>query len=263
VAKKQGVDGAAQLTKNTTSRREIAPARRAVAGREVALWLSRVEQAFVTAVLPLGTGLILDVGKFNTPVGQEDNESLLNWNYSRSLIFTLAEPSYHSGLRFTYASSKRSAVSRSWVGADNNLIGGNLMRAFALSGAWQPRVELQLVLVYMGGLEHPPTVPTDPSLTFRNMVDFYVRWPPVRRLQHADPDGYTTGARQYLGEFSGTVEARGVIGRLTAIARVEYRHDTPPPPPSMRPAACATRRTRSPSRSSNGLPPESTGGAAG
>ena len=72
--------------------------------------LSYVEQAFVTAVIPVGRGLALDVGKFGTPVGLEENESLLNWttrapssSCSRSRRTTRGR-----GSRFRQATSSRS-----------------------------------------------------------------------------------------------------------------------------------------------------------
>jgi hypothetical protein len=61
--------------------------------------LSFVPQAFGTVLLPLAREVELDVGRFATPVGLEDNESLTNWNYGRSLLYTWAEPSLHTGLR--------------------------------------------------------------------------------------------------------------------------------------------------------------------
>ena len=43
--------------------------------------------------------LQLDFGKFVTPMGNEVIETKDNWNYGRSLLFTLAIPSYHTGAR--------------------------------------------------------------------------------------------------------------------------------------------------------------------
>jgi len=63
--------------------------------------LSYLEQAFVTVVVHAGRGVSVDVGKFGTPLGLEDNETPANWNYSRSLLFTVGEPTYHTGVRAT------------------------------------------------------------------------------------------------------------------------------------------------------------------
>ena len=61
-----------------------------------------LQQAYLTAVLPVGAGLTVDVGKFVTHMGNEVIESKDNWNYSRSFLFAYAIPYYHTGIRLTY-----------------------------------------------------------------------------------------------------------------------------------------------------------------
>lgn len=65
-------------------------------------------QAFVTWVAPVGRALTLDVGKFLTPAGFEAVDGFEEWNDSatRSLQFTLSEPTTHTGLRAGYAFSE-------------------------------------------------------------------------------------------------------------------------------------------------------------
>ena len=77
--------------------------------------LSYLEQAFVTAAIPAGRGVSIDVGKFGTPVGLEDNETPSNWNYSRSLLFTVGEPTYHTGVRATAYATDELAISAFWL----------------------------------------------------------------------------------------------------------------------------------------------------
>ena len=64
--------------------------------------LANVQQAYVTAVIPVGSGLTVDAGKFVTHMGNEVIESKDNWNYSRSYLFVYAIPYYHTGMRFCY-----------------------------------------------------------------------------------------------------------------------------------------------------------------
>ena len=64
--------------------------------------LANVQQAYVTAVIPVGSGLTVDAGKFVTHMGNEVIESNANWNYSRSYLFAYAIPYYHTGMRLTY-----------------------------------------------------------------------------------------------------------------------------------------------------------------
>jgi hypothetical protein len=131
--------------------------------------LSYLEQAFVSASLAPGGVVSLDLGKFGTPVGFEDNESLEAWNYSRSLLFTLGEPTYHTGLRATYRATDRLALSVFWLnGWNTNVVAGNGMRSFAVAATWRPKEAIETTLVYAGGLERAPTRLDDPSLAFRH-----------------------------------------------------------------------------------------------
>jgi hypothetical protein len=171
--------------------------------------LSYLEQAFVTATVPVGRGIAVDVGKFGTPVGLEDNESMGNWNYSRSLLYLLAEPSYHAGLRVTYPASETLGVSLFWVnGWDANVLDGNGMRALAAAVTWDPTPGLELVADYMGGLERAPTRLSDPTLTFRNEVDAYARYELTKRVAFACTSDYGRDAA------NGGVSWAGVGGYL-------------------------------------------------
>jgi hypothetical protein len=149
---------------------------------EAARWLSRVEQAFLTVIVPVGSGLQIDAGKFNTPIGWEDNESLTNWNYSRSLLFTWAEPSVQSGVRVSYDFGDW-ATSLFWLNGWNaNFAGGNDLRSGALAVRWKKGEKLEISLVWAAGLERAPTHLADPTLTFRSLIDVSLRYNPVRRL---------------------------------------------------------------------------------
>jgi Putative beta-barrel porin-2, OmpL-like. bbp2 len=190
--------------------------------------LSYVEQAFVTATVPVGRGLSVDFGKFGTPVGLEDNESLQAWNYSRSLLYLLAEPTFHSGLRLTYPITETVAVSLFWVnGWDANVLDGNGMRAAAGAVTWKPLPKLELVVDYMGGLERQITRLSDPTLTFRNEVDAYVRYEPSERVAFALTGDY--GRDAALGGASwggvGAYARIGVYGPVAVAARGERYAD--------------------------------------
>jgi hypothetical protein len=146
------------------------------AGRypDLSRWLSYVEQAFATVVVPVGRGLWVDAGKFSTPVGFEDNESNQNWNYSRSLLFTLAEPTVHTGLRATYPVTDAIAVSGFWLNGWNaNIVEGSTMRSFAVAASWKPTEGVDTGVVYAGGLERAPTHLSDPTSAFRHEIGVY------------------------------------------------------------------------------------------
>jgi Putative beta-barrel porin-2, OmpL-like. bbp2 len=135
-------------------------------------WLSYVQQAYVTAVLPAGRGVAIDVGKFGTPVGLEDNETRKNWNYSRGLLFTLAEPTYHTGIRATAAVTDELAVSAFWLnGWNTNLLAGNGMRSGAVALSWRSPGDWDASLVYATGLERPQSRLWEETLGFRHELD--------------------------------------------------------------------------------------------
>ncbi len=131
---------------------------------------SYVEQAFVTYVAPAGRGLAVDIGKFGTPVGFEENETPTNWNYTRGLLFTLAEPTYHSGARATYPLTDDLALSAFWLnGWNTNVLEGTTMRSYAAAASWNATKKLELSGTYAGGLERAPRRLSDPTLTFRHV----------------------------------------------------------------------------------------------
>jgi hypothetical protein len=142
---------------------------------------SFVQQAFATAMVPLPRELELelDAGRFGTPVGLEDNESLPNWNYGRSLLFSWAEPTLHTGLRATCRLTPRLAASLFWVNGWNSVvIDGNGMRTFAGGVTFQASDTVEVVLVTMVGPEHPPAELAGP-LAFRAIVDGSIVYAPL------------------------------------------------------------------------------------
>jgi hypothetical protein len=141
--------------------------------------LSYVEQGFVTATLPAGRGVAIDVGKFSTPVGLEDNEAQQNWSYSRSLLYTWAEPTVHTGVRVTVPVSDTLSFSAFWLnGWNTNLVGGNGMRSFAAAASWRPAPKLEVAAVYLGGLERAPQRLADPTLAYRHVLDGFATYSP-------------------------------------------------------------------------------------
>src|SRR5262245_45979157 len=66
-----------------------------------------IEEAYGSYLAPAGKGLQIDIGKFVTNAGAEVIEAKDDWNYSRSLLFQLAIPLYHSGVRLTYSPSDK------------------------------------------------------------------------------------------------------------------------------------------------------------
>ncbi len=157
----------------------------ATAHPELARALSHLEQAFVTVMVPVKPGIEIDVGRFGTPMGFEDNESLSNWLYSRSLLYSWAEPSLHTGLRLSCRATDTLAFSAFWVNGWNSIVvDGNDMRTVAGAGSWAPAPGLALIVVDMAGPEHPPTQLTG-ALSFRNLLAAYVTYDATKQLSFA------------------------------------------------------------------------------
>jgi len=234
---------------------------------EAARFFSHVQQAFVSFILPTRRYFAVELGKFNTPVGLEDNETPTNWNYSRSLIFTFCEPTLHTGLRVTWRPIEWLGISLYWINGWNaNVLDGSDLRTFAVAATWKPRDGVEVALVYLAGLEHPPTM-LAADLSFRNLLDAYVLWSArswlslalsadygndrarggvnfwgvavyarlkprpwlafaARGEYFADPDGFTTATPQQVFEGTLTADLDGKVDRLALTARIEYRHDS-------------------------------------
>ena len=115
--------------------------------------LSNLEQAYVTAVLPIGSGLTVDVGKFVTLMGFEVIESNANWNYSRSLLFSYAIPYYHTGLRVAYSSNDNFSISMHIVNGWNSVIDNNSSKSVGLALSYSPNSNMTVTFNGMSGFE--------------------------------------------------------------------------------------------------------------
>jgi Putative beta-barrel porin-2, OmpL-like. bbp2 len=62
-----------------------------------------LQEAYISARIPIGEGPVIKVGKFVTLHGYEVIESPNNLNYSRSFLFTLAIPLTHTGIMASYS----------------------------------------------------------------------------------------------------------------------------------------------------------------
>src|SRR5262249_16662516 len=63
-----------------------------------------LQQAYLSYLAPVGSGLHLDAGKFITPLGAEVIDGYDGWNdnATRSFLFGYAIPFTHTGLRASY-----------------------------------------------------------------------------------------------------------------------------------------------------------------
>jgi hypothetical protein len=217
----------------------------------------RFEQGYVS--LLAGSKLQIDAGKFVTPHGAEVIESKDNWNYSRSLLFALAIPYYHVGLRATLPLNDKLTLSGYAVNGWNNSTDNNRGKTLGLQAQLKPNDKLSIAASVMGGPEQNAdtkdkrylfdttcTYTATPKLSLMANYDYGkdtiagtdVAWQGVAvyaRLQANsaiafvprfeyldDSDAFMSGTSQKLKELTLTGEAK-IAGSL--LTRLEYRRD--------------------------------------
>ena len=218
-----------------------------------------IQQAYLSYLAPVGSGLQLDFGKFVTLAGNEVIESKDNWNYSRSLLFAWAIPYYHVGMRATYSVNDKFSVAGYLLNGWNDAADNNTGKTVAVQATIKPTGALSIIENYVGGPEQPNNnsdwrhlTDTIVSYTVNKQVSVAanydygqetvlgstVKWQGIAgyvRYQHNDwfaltprveyyndRDGYTTGAAQKVKEVTVTGEIKHKDG---VMLRIEYRHD--------------------------------------
>jgi hypothetical protein len=223
-------------------------------------YLKHVQQAYVSYLAPVGSGLTIDFGKFVTPAGGEVIESKDNFNYSRGLLFALAIPYYHAGLRVGYAVNDQVSLTGFLLNGWNNVRDQNDGKTVGVSLGFKPNDQAALFVNYMVGDEFPEDVDggtrnlidvagtyaaTDKWSLLGNFdygtdelegdgVDWYGiavgakyqatdKWAFSPRYEwFVDDDGFATGLSQTLQEVTLTGEYKATGGLIT---RFEFRTD--------------------------------------
>lgn len=219
-----------------------------------------IQQAYASFRPRSREGLQLDFGKFNTAAGAEVIESHLNWNYSRSLLFSYAIPYYHFGLRLKAPVGSRLSAGLELVNGWNNVRDNNSGKTVGVSAAVSAR-GFGWTHVYYVGPERSDTNEGlrqvyDTTLTgpLGRIGNFYVnfdygreaggrneenrhwlgaagaarlalhpRFALAPRLEwFRDADGFATGLAQHLKEATLTAEWK--LGQAVW-TRLEYRRD--------------------------------------
>jgi hypothetical protein len=200
-----------------------------------------------------------DVGKFVTLLGAEVIESQDNWNYSRSLLFALAIPYFHVGVRMTANATDKVTLAAHLVNGWNNSKENNGTKTLGASVTLKPSDKLTFIQNVMVGNETASgaqggpgsrrfvsdstlTLAVAPSVSLMANVDYgkegrsryagaaaYARfrpndlWAVASRIEWFDDgDALATGSGQTLKELTLTLERRLTDGLLT---RLEVRSD--------------------------------------
>ncbi|MBI3046995.1 MAG: porin [Acidobacteria bacterium] len=217
------------------------------------------QQAYVSYLAPVGTGLSFDVGKFVTQHGAEVIEAKDNWNYSRSLLFAWAIPYYHMGVRVGYSPNEKVTLGATVNNGWNNVADNNSQKTYGIQALVKPTASVSIVQNYMGGPEQNSnpddwrhladttvTYVVNDAFSVMGNYDYgrdrvagkAVSWQGIGLYAKAqvnpyfaivprweyfnDDDGFTTGSTQNLQEFTLTGEVKHSQG---LIMRLEYRRD--------------------------------------
>lgn len=220
--------------------------------------LVNVQQGYISYLAPVGSGLTFEVGKFVTPIGTEPTESNLNNNYSRTYLYALG-PYYHVGARVAYNVNDKFALGGMIVNGWNSTGDNNSGKSFGVSATIKPVPKLTIIQNILAGPEQADNsddvrVMSDTNLavTLTDKVSaglnyaytkdeiagdgiswqglaLYLRRQVTDRFAVAprfgwyeDTDGFVTGAKQSLKEFTLTGEVKHSQGLLF---RAEYRRD--------------------------------------
>jgi hypothetical protein len=221
--------------------------------------IANAGQAYVTYVAPLGRGITIDAGKFVTHMGIEVIKAKDDYNYSRSLLFSLSIPYYHLGVRASYPVSDAFTLNTYLLNCYNG-VPTNGRKTFGLEGTLAATSTLTITGNWIGG----PALPDSISKSFRNVVELIAALQATDRLMLAldgvygqdnlpsgtvlwkgvaaytrcalgdpstltlraevyqDPQGFTSGVSQVLQEGTLTYEYKGLANLLL---RAEYRYD--------------------------------------
>jgi hypothetical protein len=210
-------------------------------------------QAYGTYIAPIGNGLTLDVGKWSSSLGVENNYTKDQMNYSRSYYFDFL-PFYHMGIRANYQLNDRLALSYWLVNGTNQAEATNGFKDELFGFVAKPRTSITWTVNYYLGQEHPDRIvvspvspiPVQPGLSFQairpapdgrlHIFDSYVMWQVsprwtvvlegdyvIERLWRNEAPGRSSAPSHVAG---GAVYARyQFTPRLGVAGRAEYLSD--------------------------------------
>ena len=158
-----------------------------------------VFQAYGTYVVPLGSGLTVDFGKWASSLGIENNYTQFQINYSRSYWFNFL-PFYHMGIRAQYNVNKNLALNYWVVNGTNQTEPTNGFKDELFGFVVTPNKNINWTVNYYLGQDHPDAtsvstcgpVPVQPGLCFQkispapdgklHIFDSYVSWQSTPKL---------------------------------------------------------------------------------
>lgn len=114
-------------------------------------------QAYGTYVFPLGSGLTVDFGKWESSLGMEGNYAKDQMNYSRSFWYDYL-PFYHMGVRAKYAINEQVAVNLWITNGANQTESFNNYRSQLVGLVITPTPQISWTTNFYNGQEHPDVI---------------------------------------------------------------------------------------------------------
>jgi len=189
---------------------------------------SHFARANVSYLAPIGTGLKLTAGLFNSFIGYESFYAKDNrYNY---LSYPNNLPSYGTRVQWT-ASPAMTLTQNFYYGPDQSNTDLRYWRFFSDSSIQWKQDNVTVALVYDVGTERAiPQV--GGQRVFWTGTALYTHWQctrtwalAVRPELYYDPDGAMTGARQFIKAVTTTLEYKLLIAASVMRFRMEYRYD--------------------------------------
>jgi hypothetical protein len=193
-------------------------------------WVFRpLFQAYGSYVVPVGSNLKVDFGKWASALGYENNYTKDQLNYSRSYFFSFL-PAYHTGVRASYDVNDRLSLGYWRVNGANQTENFNSFDSQALAVSAKPNKNVAWSLNYYVGREQRsaepvpqsalPALPTQPGLSVApvlpaprgrlHILDTYAAWNAgaklllageadyvVNRVRENSPPAHVAGGAAY------------------------------------------------------------------
>jgi hypothetical protein len=206
-------------------------------------------QAYGTYVVPIGTVLTVDFGKWASSLGMEGNYTKDQINYSRSLLFDFL-PFYHMGARVNYKVNDVVALNYWITNGTQQTEPFNGFKDEMFGFAITPRKSISWTVNYYLGMEHPDvlylpnytgtSLPTEEGLAFEpipnpphgklHIFDSYLTWQASQKLSFAWEGDYVI-ERLYENSAPQHVTGAALYARyqlapkFAIAARTEYVDD--------------------------------------
>ncbi|MEW5974832.1 MAG: porin [Acidobacteriota bacterium] len=186
--------------------------------------IKNIQQAYLSYVAPVGSGLTVDVGKFATFIGAEALDTIDNWNYQQGMLFSYAQPYYHTGLRATYAASDKVGLGFYLVNGWNNSFDNNTGKSIGFSFSLTPNSKFQIIQNYLGGPEISGT--NDPwRHLFDTVVNATINENVALKFNYDYGfDNYATGKTKWQG-VAASIRFSSSSGKVAFAPRFEYLAD--------------------------------------